>query len=152
MTEHAFSLTDQGLWARFCRKAMKLLMVSVGSGHYAVAADAVVQIFDPALERGFVPDGGSGEIVRAGARHRVAALPAARTRPAGTGSRLYLVLDEKTGRCVLPIDSAEAIQEVPGTAIAPLPSFIFAGERRPFRGIFFDGRGPRLLLDVGALA
>ncbi len=145
-------MTDQDLWARFCGKAMKLLMVSVGSGNYAVAADAVVQIFDPALEPGFVPDGGSGEIMRAGARHRVAALPSVPGRHPGSGSRLFLVLDEKTGRFVLPVDSAEAIQEVPGTAIAPLPSFIFAGERRPFRGIFFDGREPRLLLDVGALA
>ena len=31
--------------------------------------------------------------------------------------------------------------------IAPLPAFIFARPRRSFRGVFSDGRDPRLVLD-----
>jgi len=49
------------------------------------------------------------------------------------------------------VDSAEAIREVAASPIAPLPSFIFASSKRLFRGIFSDGREPRLLLDVDGL-
>ncbi len=128
---------------------MKLLMMSVGGQRYAVAAEAVEQITDPALDADFRRETGSAEAIHHGVRYRVVELHEAADRPGG--SRLYLLLGDGPSRAMLPVDSAEAIREVPGTAIAPLPPFIFSGERRLFRGIFFDGREPRLLLDVGAI-
>ncbi len=131
---------------------MKLLMVSVGGGRFAVAADAVVQILDPALDHDVRSEAESGEVVWRGQRHRVAEWPEVPGRSSGGRASLYLVLRHRLRGCALPVDSAETIQEVPAAAIAPLPAFIFSGGRRLFRGIFFDGREPRLLLDVGAIA
>ncbi len=131
---------------------MKLLMVSVGSGRFAVAADAVVQILDPALDRDVRPEAESGEVVWRGRRHRVAEWPEVLRRNPGGHAGLYLVLRHPLRDCALPVDSADTIQEIPPAAIAPLPAFIFSGGRRLFRGIFFDGQEPRLLLDVGAIA
>ncbi len=124
-------------------------MVSVGSGRYALAADAVTQIMDPTLDRDFRRDVGSGEAVHRGARCRVVDLHEA--DGGGEERRLYLVLGQGAGQAMVPVDSAEAIQDVPAGAIAPLPSFIFVGGRRLFRGIFSDGRELRLLVDVGAI-
>ena len=45
----------------------------------------------------------------------------------------------------------EAIREVPATAIAPLPPFIFPRPGRAFRGVFADGHAPRLLLDLDGI-
>lgn len=126
---------------------MKLLMVSVGAGRYAVAADAVEKIMDPALDPDFRREEDASEAVHEGTRYPVVGIePGA----PGRGS-LYLLLGRGENRALMPVDSAESIQEVSGTAIAPLPSFIFAGARRPVRGIFSDGRAPRLLVDVEAL-
>ncbi len=128
---------------------MKLLMVSVGAGRFAVAADTVTQILDPDLERDFTRDPESGEVLRLGVRYRVIHLQ--EERPDGQSSRLYLVLRAGDGKAMIPVDSADTIQEIPAAAIAPIPSFIFAADRRAFRGVFSDGREPRLLVDVGAL-
>ncbi|HEX9427183.1 MAG TPA: hypothetical protein VGA64_05295 [Candidatus Polarisedimenticolia bacterium] len=123
---------------------MKLLMVSVGAGRYAVAAEAVAKIMDPALDPGFRHEGNSAEAIHDGTRYPVVEIdPGAR----GAGG-LYLLLGKGGARALMPVDSAESIQDVSGTAIAPLPTFIFAGARRPVRGIFADGRTPRLLLDL----
>lgn len=125
---------------------MKLLMVSVGTGRYAVAADAVAKIMDPALDPGFRRDGSADEATHEGTRYPVVEIePGARGRGA-----LYLLLGRGSARALMPVDSAESIREVSGAAIAPLPSFIFAGARRPVRGIFSDGRTPRLLLNLDA--
>jgi len=129
---------------------MKLLLVSVGRRRYAVAADAVARIMDPTLEPDFRREAGSEEATHRGVRYPVIDLHGAVDRGPG-GPPLYLVVETGSGRAMVPVDGAEAIREIPGTAIAPLPSFIFAGERRLFRGVFSDGHWPRLLLDADAL-
>jgi chemotaxis signal transduction protein len=128
---------------------MKLLMVSVGGERFAVAADTVVQILDSRLERDLSRDRESGEVVHRGKRYRVVHLKSdpSESEPA----RLYLLLRAGDGEAMVPVDTADTIQEISPGAIAPIPSFIFGTEHRAFRGVFSDGREPRLLVDVGAL-
>ncbi len=126
-------------------------MVSVGTGRYAVAADAVSRIMDPAQEADFRREAPAAEAVCGGARFPVVDLHSAVGQTPGP-SCVYLVLEGGGGRVVVPVDSAEAIREVPAASIAPLPSFIFARDRRLFRGLFSDGRESRLLLDEGGLS
>jgi chemotaxis signal transduction protein len=123
---------------------MKLLMVSVGEGRYAVPADAVAQIVDPAIERDFHLE--DAVAVYRGERLPVLDLHAAAGERRGP-SPVYLLLEGGRRRVVIAVDGAEAIRDVPAGDIAPLPAFIFARPRRAFRGVFSDGRGPRLLLD-----
>jgi chemotaxis protein histidine kinase CheA len=127
---------------------MKLLLVNVGRGRYAVAADAVTRIIDPELEPGspLLP-GRTGDDAEA---YPVLDLHAA-SGEMPRGSTVYLVLEAEGRRTAVPVDSAEEICEVPATAIAPLPPFIFASAPRLFRGLFHDPAGPRLLLDERAL-
>jgi len=129
---------------------MKLLLVSVGEGRYAVAAEAVAQIMDPALDPKFHREPGAGELIYHGGRCPVVDLNGTVGDEEG-GASLFLVLEGKGRRVMVPVDAAESIQEIPGTEIAPLPSFIFAAGRGLFRGLFSDGRVPRLLLDEAVL-
>ena len=129
---------------------MKLLLISVGRGRYAVAADAVTRILDPERQGDFLREGGGGDATERGVRYPVLDLHAAAGETPGP-SCVYLMVEGRGGRAVLPVDSAEAIREVAASTIAPLPSFIFASSKRLFRGIFSDGREPRLLLDVDGL-
>jgi chemotaxis signal transduction protein len=129
---------------------MKLLMVSVGSGRFAVVADAVWQIVDPGLDSGFRPGTPEDGAMLGGERYPVLDLHALTgERPLGTC--VYLLLGGDGRRVALPVDAAEAIRDIAPDDIAPLPSFIFSRERRLFRGIFTDGRVPRLLLDERAI-
>ncbi|PYS97551.1 MAG: hypothetical protein DMF50_00235 [Acidobacteria bacterium] len=130
---------------------MKLLLISVGRGRYAVAADAVTRILDPERQPDFRREGGGGDAIERGVRYPVLDLHAAAGETPGP-SCVYLMVEGRGGRAVLPVDSAEAIREVAASAIAPLPSFIFASPKRLFRGIFSDGLEPRLLLDVDGLS
>jgi chemotaxis protein histidine kinase CheA len=129
---------------------MKLLMVSVGRGRYAVSADAVARILDPQLEpqlRQVDRDGKAsveGQPTRVVDLHRLAG-----ERWEGAG--VFLLVQSGGGRTLLRVDQAEAIRDVPPSAIAPLPPFIFAGDRRFFRGVFDDGAFARLLLNEEAL-
>jgi chemotaxis signal transduction protein len=123
---------------------MKLLMVSVGEGRYAVPADAVAQIVDPALESDFHLE--DAEAVYRGERLPLLDLHEAAGERRGP-SPVYLLLEGARRRVVIAVDGAEAIREVPAGDIAPLPAFIFARPRRSFRGVFSDGRDPRLVLD-----
>jgi len=127
---------------------MKLLMVSVGEGRYAVPADTVTQILDPALEGDFHLE--ESEAVYRGERFPVLDLHAAAGERRGH-PRVYLVLEGARRRAIVPVDGADAIREVPATAIAPLPPFIFSQPGRVFRGVFSDGGEPRLLLDQDGL-
>jgi len=127
---------------------MKLLMVSVGEGRYAVPADAVAQIVDPAVEVDFHLE--ESEAVYRGERFPVLDLHAVAGERRGP-SPVYLLLEGARGRSIVPVDGAEAIRDVPAGDIAPLPAFIFARPRRAFRGVFSDGRDPRLLLDEDGL-
>ncbi|HXH27424.1 MAG TPA: chemotaxis protein CheW [Candidatus Polarisedimenticolia bacterium] len=127
---------------------MKLLLLNVGRGRYAVTADAVNRIIDPGEEpRAPLHPGGAGEGAEG---YPVLDLHAAAGEAPG-GSRVYLILETEGRRTVVPVDSAEEIREVPGSSIAPLPSFIFASTPGLFRGLFPDSAGPRLLLDERAL-
>jgi chemotaxis signal transduction protein len=130
---------------------MKLLLMSVGAGRFAVAADAVTQIVDPVLDAGTPRESPGDEATIGGARYPVIDLHALSGEPR-TGACVYLLLEVKGRRAALPVDAAEAIREIEPDAIAPLPAYIFAPERRLFRGIFSDGRASRLLLDERALA
>jgi chemotaxis signal transduction protein len=127
---------------------MKLLMVSVGEGRYAVPADAVAQIVDPALEADFHLE--DREAVYRGERFPILDLHAAAGERRGP-SPVYLLLEGVRRRVIVAVDGAEAIRDVPAGDIAPLPAFIFAWPRRTFRGVFSDGRDPRLLLDEDGL-
>jgi chemotaxis signal transduction protein len=127
---------------------MKLLMVNVGEGRYAVPADAVAQIVDPALEADFHLE--DSEAVFRGERFPVFDLHAAAGERRGPAP-VYLLLQGARRRAVVAVDGAESIREVSASDIAPLPAFIFARPRRAFRGVFPDGAGPRLLLDEDAL-
>jgi chemotaxis signal transduction protein len=127
---------------------MKLLMVSVGKGLYAVPADAVAQIVDPALESDFHLE--ESEAVFRGERFPFLDLHAAAGERRGP-SPVYLLLEGARCRTIVAVDGAEAIREVPAGDIAPLPEFIFARPRRAFRGVFSDGRDPRLLLDENGI-
>src|SRR2546422_1875021 len=127
---------------------MKLLMVSVGEGRYAVPADAVAQIVDPAVEVDFHLE--ESEAVYRGERFPVLDLHAATGERRGP-SPVYLLLEGARHRAIVPVDGAEAIRDVPAGDIAPLPAFIFARPRRAFRGVFSDGRDPRLHLDENGL-
>lgn len=129
---------------------MNLLLVSVGRSRYAVAADAVERIIDPALEPEFKREPLADE-----ATHRGESLPVINLHEISNEQQsdecVYLLLGTGARRAVVPVDSAEAIRDVPATSIAPLPTYIFASDRRFFRGIFSDGRNVRLLLDESAL-
>jgi chemotaxis signal transduction protein len=130
---------------------MKLLMIRVGSGRFAVAADAVARILDPGIEPGFRLAAGAERAIWRGAELPVLHL----RRTLGEGddeAALFLLIEGEGGRAVLPVDAAETIREIPADAIAPLPDFIFAEPRRVVRGVFEDGGRPRLLLDETALS
>ena len=150
MPQSAISLTERRFWAIFWRGAMKLLMVDVGRGRYAVAAEAVERIIDPALEPDFEEDPETGEATDGRSRFPVLDLHGATGEFSG-GSCVYLLLGAAGRRAALRVDTAEAIRDVPPSSIAPLPAFIFAEPKRLFRGVFSDERGPRLLLDESAL-
>ena len=123
-------------------------MVSVGQDRYAVPADIVTQILDPALESELRLE--PTEAIYRGERYPLRNLHAAAGGGRGV-SRIYLVLGAARNRAIVPVDGADAIRDVPSTAIAPLPSYIFAGPARVFRGVFSDGGEPRLLLDQDGL-
>jgi chemotaxis signal transduction protein len=129
---------------------MKLLMLSAGCGRYAVPADAVTRIMDSAGARELRAGSTSGVPDRAGEAIPVFDLrgPAGGADPAGG---VYLLVEREGGVALVAADDAEAIREVPGADIAPLPSFIFSGASRIFRGLFSDGRSQRLLVDPGDL-
>src|SRR2546425_5002186 len=127
---------------------MKLLMVSIGEGRYAVPADIVTHILDPALEGDFRLE--QSEAVYRGERLPVWDLHAAAGERRG-GARVSLVLEGARSRAIVPVDGPDAIREIPATAIAPLPPFIFTRSGRVFRGVFSDGGEPRLLLDRDGL-
>jgi chemotaxis signal transduction protein len=129
---------------------MKILLVRVGRGRYAVAANAVSRILDPTTDTTFRLEQTTGDLVCGEVRYSVIDLHGT------TGERrqaraLYLLLEDAPRRVVVAVDGAEEIREVPADAIAPLPSFIFATRRRLFRGIFADAEGPTLLLDEKGL-
>lgn len=123
---------------------MKLLMVSVGKARYAVQADAVRQILDPAQETDLHLE--ESQAVFRGERIPLIDLHAAAGERRGL-SPLYLLLEGARRRAIVPVDGTEAIREVPAADIAPLPPFIFPRPGRAFRGVFSDGHAPRLLLD-----
>ncbi|OLD62621.1 MAG: hypothetical protein AUI47_11820 [Acidobacteria bacterium 13_1_40CM_2_68_5] len=127
---------------------MKLLMVSVGEGRYAVPADIVTQILDPALEGDFRVE--RSEAVYRGVRLPLLDLHAAAGERRGVAT-VYLVIEAARNRAIVPVDGADSIRDVPSTAIAPLPPFIFSRPGRVFRGVFSDGGEPRLLLDQDGL-
>lgn len=129
---------------------MKILLVRVGRGRYAVAAHAVARILDPSTDATFRLEETTGDLVCGGVRYSVVDLHGAMGER--TESRaLYLLLDDAPRRVVVAVDGAEEIREVPADAIAPLPSFIFATRQPLFRGIFADGDEPRLLLNERGL-
>jgi chemotaxis signal transduction protein len=123
---------------------MKLLMVNVGEGRYAVPADTVGRIVDPATEPDFHLE--ESTAVVHGERLPLLDLHAVAGEIAGP-SPVYLLLEGRHRRVIVPVDGAEAIRDVPAGDIAPLPVFIFAQRSRAFRGVFQDAAGPRLLLD-----
>lgn len=127
---------------------MKLLMVSVGEGRYAVPADSVARIVDPALESDFRLE--EGAAILHGERLDLLDLHGASGEPRGPRP-IYLLLEGGRKRAVVAVDGAEAIREVQAEDIAPLPAFIFEGERRTFRGVLPDAPVPRLLLDEDGL-
>jgi chemotaxis signal transduction protein len=127
---------------------MKLLMMRIGDGRYAVAADAVEQIVDPALETDFRLE--DGEAVFHGERLALVDLHAAAGERPAT-SPVYLLVHGARRRAVVAVDGAESIRDVPPGDIAPLPAFIFSQPHRAFRGVFPDGAGLRLLLDQDTL-
>ncbi|HEU4402602.1 MAG TPA: chemotaxis protein CheW [Candidatus Polarisedimenticolia bacterium] len=129
---------------------MKLLMVSVGRGRYAVAADALARIADTTSGSEARRVGSERAVTVHGVSYPVVDLHGM-LGETPSRSCVYLVLEGKDGRAVLPVDKAEEIHDIPATAIAPLPSFIFAGARRLFRGLFSDGHESRLLLDASVL-
>jgi len=123
-------------------------MMKIGDGRYAVAADAVEQIVDPAVEGDLRLD--EAGAVYHGERLDLVDLHAAAAERRG-GSPVYLLLQGARRRALVAVDGAEAIREVPAEEIAPLPAFIFMRPERAFRGVFPDGPGLRLLLDQDAL-
>src|SRR5256885_7685771 len=102
---------------------MKLLMVNVGEGRYAVPADAVEQIVDPALEGDFRLE--ECEAVFRGERFPLVDLHAAAGERRGPAP-VCLLLHGARRRAVIAVDGAEAIRDVSAGEIAPLPAFIFA--------------------------
>ena len=143
-------MTEMRFWANFCSGEMKLLMVGVGRGRYAVAAEAVERIIDPAQETNFEEDPETGEATDGRNRFPIFDLHKAAGETSGA-SCVYLLLGGAGRRAVVRVDTAEAIRDVPPSEIAPLPAFIFAEPKRLFRGVFSDERGPRLLLAESAL-
>jgi len=127
---------------------MKLLMMKIGDGRYAVPADAVEEIVDPALADDLRLD--EAGAVYHGERLTLVDLHAAAAERRGA-SPVYLLLQGARRRALVAVDGAEAIREVPAEEIAPLPGFIFARPSRAFRGVFPDGPGLRLLLDQDAI-
>jgi len=129
---------------------MKLLMVTVGQGRYAVSADIVTRILDPQLEPQLRRADEDGRAVVDGLPTRIIDLHRLAGERRGSDG-VFLLVRWGGGQALLPVDQAESIRDVPPSAIAPLPPFIFAGERRFFRGMFDDGALPRLLLDEEAI-
>ena len=123
---------------------MKFLMVSVGQARYAVQADAVRRILDPAQEADLHLEG-AGAVFR-GEHLQLIDLHAAAGESPGRAP-VYLLLEGSHRRAIVQVDGTEAIRDVPATDIAPLPPFIFARPGRVFRGVFPDGPSPRLVLD-----
>src|SRR5262249_44515348 len=95
------SLTAPILWASFCRRAMMLLMLSVGEGRYALPADAVSRIVDPEIEEGFRRE--DHAIVIGGDRLPCLDLHALSGEPRGPRP-VYLVLDGVRGRSAVEVD------------------------------------------------
>ena len=93
---------------------MRLLLISVGRGRYAVAADAVTRILDPERQPDFRREGGGGDAIERGVRYPVLDLHAAAGETPGP-SCVYLMVEGRGGRAVLPVDSAEAIRRVCAT-------------------------------------
>jgi chemotaxis signal transduction protein len=129
---------------------MRLLMISIGGGRFAVPADAVTRILDPAIEDDLRILPGGRRATWRGREIRVVD-PLARPADGGAPGRIYLVIEVRGDGVLLPVEAAEAIQDVPADAIAPLPDFIFARPGRTVRGVFAGAAGPRLLLDEAAL-
>jgi chemotaxis protein histidine kinase CheA len=127
---------------------MKLLLVSVGHARYAVAADAVAGILDPSKGTDLNLGGLNREVTYRGSKVALVRLDTGQEESHPDRSRIFLVLEAAGKQALLPVDGAEAIRDVPATAIAPLPPFIFARQEKRFRGIFEEGGEPRLVLDV----
>src|SRR5437773_12065267 len=102
---------------------MKLLMVSVGEGRYAVPADIVTQILYPALEGDFRVE--RSEAVYRGVRFPVLDLHAAAGERPGVATG-YRVIESSRNRAAVPVDGADSIRRVPSTALPPLPSSSFS--------------------------
>src|SRR5256885_15513151 len=102
---------------------MKLLMVNVGEGRYAVPADAVEQIVDPALEGDFHLE--ESEAVFRGERFPLVDLHAAAGERRGPAPG-YLVLHGGRRRAVIAVDGAEAIRDGSAGGGGPPSGLLFA--------------------------
>jgi hypothetical protein len=125
-------------------------MVRIGRERFAIPADSVVCILDPAFGFASHRDHGAAHLQGDPAHPKVADLHAATGAPAGEEGVRVLV-EGPRGPVVVPVDAAEEIRDVAPDVIAPLPHFIFEDGARLFRGAFPDGMRPRLLIDVAAL-
>ena len=97
-----------------------------------------------------VAEAGGEDVLKASAAERIKKLES--IKPRDTLSEMeFRELQDSAGRMFRAGMGAEAIRDVPAGDIAPLPAFIFARPRRAFRGVFSDGRDPRLLLDENGL-
>src|SRR5256885_14758041 len=101
---------------------MKLLMVNVGEGRYAVPADAVEQIVDPALEGDFHLE--ESEAVFRGERFPLVDLHAAAGERRGPAP-VYLVLHWGRRRAVIAGGRAQAIRGGSAGGTGPPPGLIF---------------------------
>src|SRR2546428_13950073 len=97
---------------------MKLLMVSVGEGRYAVPADAVAQIVDPAVEVDFHLE--ESEAVYRGERFPVLDLHAV-AGERRRASPAVLLLEGARGRPLLPAAGARGRRAVPPRGLSPPP-------------------------------
>ncbi len=128
---------------------MKLLLVRAGRGRFGVAADAVIQILDPAIDPDLKVAVEQGEVVHRGRRFPIEDLREETGRPS-VAAPVYVLL-EKDGRCAaVGVDCAESIRDVDDGAVAPLPGFIFALPRRVQALVEVEGDAV-LLLDMAAI-